>query len=303
MATKAAILLGLPVVVALLGVFILLQDNRQKVARPYSNRGDTAGAGRVSETALPMRAEDKATPHQGYPIPIHVPSVPTQADSQEGDDPQSPSYVAMEQRMNRLLAEKRRNLTLQERNSIYVYLSRVNRAEPEKSVRNVIRNDLMELLCWQSPPPGELANKLIEIYRDRRIAVVTRDYAVQHLAFFCEKTVSQEDRESILQALWQAVDTETGSISGTALLGIYHIHKSGRRVDDGRLRAAALRLATMSEAVLQARVTAIRLCGRLGEEGIRPFLEEIVRSESNVVLLTVAKAAIGDLEAKKLSRP
>ena len=244
-----------------------------------------------------MRQESAAA-SQGPQIHPHDTSLPALADSRESDDSQRPSYNALEQRMNRFLAEKHRDLSPQERAVIYAYLLQPSRGETERSFRNVIRNDLMELLCWQEPPPSELAKKLIEVSRDSCMSAVTRDYAVQHLAFLYEKTTSQQDQEVILQALWMVADNDLGSISGTALLGIYNLQKLMPRADTDRLGEAALRLASSETVAPQSRITAICLCGQLGVVAIRPLLEEIVKSCKDGLLLRVAQNAIADMEKR-----
>ena len=295
---KVVTVLYVAIAGVLAGSVILLQGNWKTAIRSHSTMSDSGEKREILTIGKLTLTESPGTKIQTNRISKDSPSVSTRTGSW-AENAHAQSYMVQEYQMDRFLANKHRNLTPQERESIYTYLLLVDRAEPERSFRNVTRNDLMELLCWQSPPPDELVNKLLEVYRDSRIAYVTRDYAVQHLAFFYEKTKNEKDQESICQALWQAVENDESSISGTALIGLYHIQKYSHRGDNERLQKAALRLATIKGVSPQAQLTAIRLCGYLEVNDIQPFLEEIVRSESNTILLAVARATIGDLGAGK----
>lgn len=109
-----------------------------------------------------------------------------------------------------------------------------------------LKNDVMGLLLGQAHPAQEFADTLASLIADRGCDPVLRDYAVQHIASWCETRREGREGSRLMGILWAALDEKDGTIAGTALLGL------------GRMRACGL----LAEADCERLKTEVaRLCG------------------------------------------
>jgi hypothetical protein len=124
---------------------------------------------------------------------------------------------------------------------------------------HVLKNDLMALLARQEPPPADLLAELSALARQPAQDPVVRDYALQHLAASVLEPTNRFglERAQALEALWQATGEASGTLAGTALLGLHRASRQDSSVDTNRLQASALALATDSTVDSLARTAAL----------------------------------------------
>ena len=182
----------------------------------------------------------------------------------------------------------------------------------------VIKNELMDVLCAMNPPPASLGDDLIKIYRDRQQGEVIRDYAVQHLSAYYEQISTQPNsapaqspvptlglfsqhqaspnsvsaQASIQAALWEAVQEPDGSIAGTALLALERLSQEYPEFDQGKIAATALQMVNDTQAGELTHITAYQVCGQLANTDALPA---ILSAAQNGETISVRMSAIGTL--------
>ena len=139
------------------------------------------------------------------------------------------------------------------------------RPPPERrQEENWLRNDLLDKLTAQAALPKDLVQLLVAIYQDPAQDMVMRDYAVQHMRPAYSHAGTEEQRDILQQALWNAVTETDSSIAGTALLALQDLARDYKEIQPDMLGEAALNLAGDERCGELSRITAVQVCGRLG---------------------------------------
>jgi hypothetical protein len=164
----------------------------------------------------------------------------------------------------------------------------------------VIKNNLLDVLCAMNPPPSGLGDVLAKMYQNSQQEEVIRDYAVQHLAAYYEQMTMQPDNTKTEQAiqnakdvLWDALNETSDSIGGTALLALKRLSQEYTGFDDqGKIGAAALQMAADNNAGELTHITAFQVCAQLDTTNALPV---IVSAAQNGQTISVKTSAIGAL--------
>ena len=108
-----------------------------------------------------------------------------------------------------------RSLTPTEHEAIFTFL-RDRHPEDDEQAGQVVKNELMDALCLQSPLPEGWGELLVQIHQDRNQHVVLRDYALQHLVPLYERLdelpATPSQPPVIRQVLWDALREVDSSI-------------------------------------------------------------------------------------------
>jgi HEAT repeat protein len=153
----------------------------------------------------------------------------------------------------------------------------------------VLVNEIQDALQEQKEPPPGFTETLLAVYRDRMQDEVVRDYSVQHLGSWYERA---PDKRPIREALWEATSETGNSIAGTALLALSNISDS----DPDRLAQTALRIVTVEQSGVPARMSALQVCSQLSVKEANPVARTIIAQPGNDVSLRIsAIAALGSL--------
>jgi len=173
-------------------------------------------------------------------------------------------------------------------------------SKDEGQLEQVLKNELMDALCAQSPPPEDLGDVLSGIYRDQNQNDVIRDYAVQHLAAYFEKATLQSDSEKSLQSvqstLWEAAANPKGSLGGTALLALNRLSQEyPARFDQSQIAVSALRMAQNSIVGELTHITAFQICAQLKVADALPVVLQAARIGETIPTRLSAIAALGVL--------
>ena len=185
----------------------------------------------------------------------------------------------------------------------------------------VLKNQLMDVLCAMNPPPPGLGDDLVKIYRDRAQDGVIRDYAVQHLSayygqispqpnsapaqqsvpttgLFAPRQVSPNSvpaQQAVQAALWEAVQEPGGSIGGTALLALERLSREYAGFDQDKIAATALQMASDSNAGELTHITALQVCAHLGTADALPVILSAARNGESISVKMSAIGALGSL--------
>jgi hypothetical protein len=197
------------------------------------------------------------------------------------------------------------NLRQDEVEAVYAFL-REPHAEDGNQVGQVLKNDLMDALCAQTPLPIDLRTLFAEIYRDRNEDTVIRDYAIQHVALLFERLddppASQSSdvasaKQKLEQVLWEAAaETESG-IAGTALLALGRLSQNDNSLERSRIASTAMHLAQDESASEATRISALQVCARLEARESLPLLVQSARRASTLSLQISAIGSLGFLGA------
>lgn len=195
----------------------------------------------------------------------------------------------------------RSKVTEEEKAAVYGFLLEPNE-EDSRQMGQVLKNQLLDALCLQRPPLPDLADTVVQMYRDPRQNVVLRDYAVQHMVPLYEslaETPSSEATDAAQQMMREALQdalSETGSsIAGTALLGMARLSMANSGFDQFTVSSVALSLAqdaTVSELV---QISSAQVCARLQVRDALPAFIEKIKTAQNTPIQLAAIAALGDL--------
>jgi hypothetical protein len=163
----------------------------------------------------------------------------------------------------------------------------------------VIKNQLLDVLCALNPPPNGLGDVLTKMYQDHQQDDVIRDYAVQHLAAYYEQITTQHNSAKIQQAvqnvLWEAVNETSDSIGGTALLALKRLSQEYAGFDQKRMAATALRMAGDYNAGELSHITAFQVCAQLGTTDALPVVLQAAQNGETVSVRISAVGALGSL--------
>ena len=154
-----------------------------------------------------------------------------------------------------------------------------------------LKNEVMDRLLVQLPPLARLPRALTAIYRDEKQDAVIRDYALQHVA---ECRWDAAALGEARQTLWQATAETNDTLAGTALLGLTRIYEEKKESTE-RLRNTALAVVGNSQYSEASRLTALSLCGQLGEPRGLPLAVALAESRQSMVLRLAAVGVLGKL--------
>ena len=156
-----------------------------------------------------------------------------------------------------------------------------------------LKDELMNALQDQAAPSPEFERVLLDILQNERQDAVMRDYAVQHIRAWYPQSTS---KPQLLATLWAAARGGDGSLPGTAFLSLWGIWQQfPADVNRKELGRGALAVAIDPEADIDARISCLQLCGKLGVVEALPFAVEVAEAGKPAMLRMAAIATVGDL--------
>ena len=184
---------------------------------------------------------------------------------------------------------RRRDLPEKDVAALIAYLRTADNAMRVERVA-ALKNDVMNLLRNQDPPPKDLAGTLIGIFEGGKHPPVVIDYCIQHLGAMLDE-LDEKGRLRVRAVLAKAAKRTKQPYAGTAL---YSLAEDARATpaQDKELKGLALALCK-SEANHAARIAAIQLAGERGFADALPILRESLSATSRDAVLDIA--AIGSV--------
>jgi len=198
------------------------------------------------------------------------------------------------------------HLTTNEIASLYELL-RSREYPPDRLTKGgvrVLKNDIINALQRQQPPPKNLGALLVGLFEDRQQDPIVRDYALQHLVTSADGTHqfgTAPTGESVLSlpvvasTLTEGLKETDSQIAGTALLGLNALQPADGS-DAGKLvDRQALALAADTNANAFARAAAIQVCSLRDVTDAAPIAQRLSLASESLPLRIAAVNALGSL--------
>ena len=198
---------------------------------------------------------------------------------------------------------RRRDLAKGDVDALLAYLRATDDAMRIERVA-ALKNDVMNLLRSQEPPPKGLAETLMGIFEGGKHPPVVIDYCIQHLGAMVNE-LDESMRTGVRGApalpdggvrgvLVKAAREKTKPYAGTALYSLAE-DKRATAAQEGELKRLTLALCKPGVNNV-ARIAAIQLAGERGFADALPILRETLSAPSrDAVLDTVCIGSIGHL--------
>jgi hypothetical protein len=166
-----------------------------------------------------------------------------------------------------------------------------------------LKNEILNVLRRQRPPPAGLTETLLGIYRDPAQDSVIRDYAIQHLVVWYQQGPPEAASAAgrIRAALFEAA-AESGSIAGTALLSLHLLAAEDPTLPQEDINRLALCMVCSTETQVAARITAIQVCAERGLKEAVPAIQSVAAEEVCLPLRLSAIAALTRLTGGQQAR-
>ena len=157
-----------------------------------------------------------------------------------------------------------------------------------------LKNDVMNLLRSQEPPPANLADTLIALFEGGEHPPAVLDYCIQHLGAMQGDVTDDATRRRIREVLVGAARRAGQSYAGTALYSLADDRRA-TPAQESELKRLTLALCR-PEANSAARIAAIQLAGERGYAEALPILRRTLSGERrDAVLDIVAIGSVGIL--------
>jgi hypothetical protein len=210
------------------------------------------------------------------------------------------AYASYQERLHAISLLSTRPLTDSDWTLLQPFLLKPDGLDRDQ-LGQVIKNELLDVLCAMNPPPAGLGDVLAKMYQNPQQDEVIRDYAVQHLAAYYEQMTMQPDNTKTEQAiqnakdvLWDALNETSDSIGGTALLALKRLSQDYTGFDgQGKIAAAALQMAGDNNAGELTHITAFQVCAQLGTTNALPVVLSAAQDGQTISVKTSAIGALG----------
>ena len=273
MACGTALLLAAAVAV------VVALRNRQQPAPPPD----------VPVAASPAEVRVKAVERKPEPMDHEVIEASSAVAIVCGADPRTADRYEARNDALRSIA-RRRDLPEKDVAALVAYLrSKDNAMRPERVA--ALKNDVMNLLRNQEPPPKGLAEALIAMFRSGKHAPAVLDYCIQHLGAMQNEITDDALRRRIREIFVFAARQTRQPYAGTALYSLAE-DKRASLSQKNELKRLTIALCKQDTHPV-ARVSAIQLAGERGYKEILPILRETLSSSRRDAVLDIV--SIGSL--------
>lgn len=196
-----------------------------------------------------------------------------------------------------------RNLTEEEITALRQFLWQPYEAESKLSLRgfNAIKNDVLAALINQEQPVIGLGLQLAEMFRDRTLDSVWRDYSVQFMATLYQTRWQPEaggdhpEQVVLREAYEDALRDVESTCAGTALIGMEMLSKKYPEFQEMDLSHKALIIAKQSSASEASRIAAVLMCGRFKNEKVREEVRMLAQVGETVPLRLAAVNCLAEI--------
>jgi hypothetical protein len=154
------------------------------------------------------------------------------------------------------------------------------------------------LADWLLQRPGHVeatATTLLQIIDDESADLLWREFCIQKLALaISQPELSERLRIECYKTLKRRATDFRISFSGTALLGLYRLHRTDlERFPGEEILSLAEAVLKQNEFPMANKVTALQVAGLLGSRKALEYARAIVQSDENIQLRISAIALLG----------
>ena len=161
---------------------------------------------------------------------------------------------------------------------------------------NGLKNELVFALLRQREGLTELAELLVRMSRSEETDATWRDYCVQFLGKCYPRINDTKSRESMADALWEALKNQRGGRgAGSAARQLMTLGRTFPEFPPEKVSAASLEALLDPTCSEETKTALLQVCGILGERAALPAVRTIAELDSSPVLRASAIAAIGML--------
>ena len=161
---------------------------------------------------------------------------------------------------------------------------------------NGLKNELVFALLRQREGLTELAELLVRMSRAEETDATWRDYCVQFLGKCYPRINDTKSRESMADALWEALKNQRGGRgAGSAARQLMTLGRTFPEFPPEKVSAASLEALLDPTCSEETKTALLQVCGILGERAALPAARTIAELDSSPVLRASAIAAIGML--------
>ena len=161
---------------------------------------------------------------------------------------------------------------------------------------NGLKNELVFALLRQREGLTELAELLVRMSRSEETDATWRDYCVQFLGKCYPRINDTKSRESMADALWEALKNQRGGRgAGSAARQLMTLGRTFPEFPPEKVSAASLEALLDPTCSEETKTALLQVCGILGERAALPAARTIAELDSSPVLRASAIAAIGML--------
>lgn len=161
---------------------------------------------------------------------------------------------------------------------------------------NGLKNELVFALLRQREGLTELAELLVRMSRAEETDATWRDYCVQFLGKCYPRINDTKSRESMADALWEALKNQRGGRgAGSAARQLMALGRTFPEFPPEKVSAASLEALLDPTCSEETKTALLQVCGILGERSALPAARTIAGLDSSPVLRASAIAAIGML--------
>lgn len=161
---------------------------------------------------------------------------------------------------------------------------------------NGLKNELVFALLRQREGLTELAELLVRMSRSEETDATWRDYCVQFLGKCYPRINDTKSRESMADALWEALKNQRGGRgAGSAARQLMTLGRTFPEFPPEKVSAASLEALLDPTCSEETKTALLQVCGILGERAALPAARTIAELDSSPVLRASAIAAISML--------
>lgn len=260
-------------------VVVALRERLQPVPPPEVSVAQTPAEVRVKAVERnPVAAVVTAAPDASRAVAIIC-----------GKDPATSNRYEARNDALRSIA-RRRDLPKEDITALMAYLqSTQDRLRPERVA--ALKNDVMNSLRNQEPPPKGMVETLIAMFRSGKHPPAVLDYCIQHLGAMQGEITDDSLRHRIRETFVFAARQTRQSYAGTALYSLAE-DKQASQSQKSELKRLTVALCKQDTHPV-ARISAIQLAGVLEYKEILPILRETLSSSRRDAVLDIV--SIGSL--------
>jgi len=276
---KIVTVCGAALLIAAAVAVVVALRNRQQPAPPPD----------APVAALPAEVRVKAVERKPEPMDHEVVEASSAVAIVCGADPTTADRYEARNDALRSIA-RRRDLPEKDVAALIAYLRTADNAMRIERVA-ALKNDVMNLLRNQDPPPKDLAGALIGIFEGGKHPPVVIDYCIQHLGAMLDE-LDEKGRLRVRAVLAKAAKRTKQPYAGTAL---YSLAEDRRATPAQETELKRLTLALCKPGVNNAaRIAAIQLAGERGYAEALPVLREtLLGARRDAVLDIVCIGSVG----------
>lgn len=170
---------------------------------------------------------------------------------------------------------------------------------------NALKNDILDALIAQEKLPSDLEGLFETLYTDPYMDPMFRDYVLQRLSLYAERVwgepplASFEHQDFIVPFYKRALEDRSGSLAGTALIGMDRLHRRYGFPGEEMIREAVLQVSSDPDCSSLSMLPAFRLAGIYGVEEVLPALRRVLKSNPGTPLTLAIVKTLGEIGSEE----